>query len=166
MRYVILSCLSALLMSACASIPMSEASLPNERVSDLAATPGATPGMIAADQASHTYAAEQAQLRDIRNAEARVSLARARLDLATVRNKGADDGDVREFLNARQSLRRLRTVYGPTDTGYRDQFYVPVFPYGRHWPRRGKRHSTEPVGIAGSAGPNIGNAKPLSGLIR
>lgn len=164
MRYAVLSCLSALLMSACASIPTSDKPLPIDRLSDLAATPGATPGMIAADQASYTYAAQQAQLRDIRNAEARVTLARARLDLATVRNKGADDGDVREFLNARQSLRRLRNVYGPTDTGYRDQFYGPIFPHGRHWPRRGKRHSTEPVGIAGSAGPNIGGAKPLSAL--
>lgn len=161
MKRTALSCCAALVVSACASTDAVEAPRPGE----IAALPGANTAVIAADQASRTYASQQAQLREIRNAEARVTLARTRLDLATVRNKGASDGDVREYLNARQSLRNLRSVYGPTDTGYRDQLYIPFFPYESEWPRRDRRKDSGPIGIAGKTNPSAAQAKPLSGLI-
>ncbi|WP_298915565.1 hypothetical protein [uncultured Algimonas sp.] len=131
MRLTVLTCLAALGMNACMTVPAVE----SPQVAELAAIPGATPGMVAAAQATTLYQGQQAQLRDIRNAEARVDLARARLDFDTVRNRASDDGEVREFLDARRSLRRLRNVYGPTNTGRRD-FHFNPFGYGRHWPRR------------------------------
>ncbi|MGJ8561316.1 MAG: hypothetical protein ACSHX3_13855 [Litorimonas sp.] len=134
--------------------------------SELAAVPGATSGMIATAQATQTYQMQQAQLRDVRNAEARVNLARARLDFSTVRNKGVGDGDVREFLDARQSLRRLRNVYGPKDTGYEETFYRPFGPFGRHWPRHDRWGYDGPDKIADSPNLTIGGALPLSSLRR
>ena len=116
---------------------------------------------------NHIYASQQAQLNDIREAEARVDLARARLDFATVRNKGADNGDVREFLDARSSLRQLRNVYGPTDTGQPSWGYRPYFDYGTGWPRRRRGDAVDyPIGTSGqpiSARPMPGQGMPLSG---
>jgi hypothetical protein len=151
------------MLSACASVP--ETTGPN--VGDLAAIDGATPGMQAAAQANHLYGSQQAQLNDIREAEARVDLARARLDFATVRNKGAGDGDVREFLDARRSLRQLRNVYGPTDTGRPSWGYRPYYEYGTGWPRRRRGYGVNyPTGTFGkqiTTRPTSGQAMPLSG---
>ncbi|GHA95457.1 hypothetical protein GCM10009069_18080 [Algimonas arctica] len=159
-RPLFLSCLTALMLSACASLPDAERPIAGE----LAAIDGATPGMVAAGQANHIYRSQLAQLNDIREAEARVDLARARLDFATVRDRGAGDGDVREFLDARRSLRNLRNVYGPTDTGRPSWGYQP-YGYGGHWPR-GRRHWTNgPVGTLGLSVDKdiaIGQAMPLS----
>lgn len=162
MRSAVLSCISAFMVSGCVS------TLPPSQVvpSELAAVPGATPGMVATAQATQTDQMQQAQLRDIRNAEARVDLARGRLDFSTVRNKGVGDGDVREFLDARQSLRRLRNVYGPTDTGYEEKFYRPFGPFGRHWPRHDRWGYDGPEKIADSPKLAIGAALPLSSLKR
>lgn len=159
MRIAVLSCISALMVSACVSTAPSNGALSGE----LAAVPGATSGMVAAAQSTQTYQMQQAQLRSIRNAEARVDLARARLDFSRVRSKGAEDGDVREFLDARQSLSRLRNVYGPTDTGYEGIAYRP---FGRHWPRHDRRSYEGTTGIAGSPEQAIGAALPLSSLKR
>lgn len=163
MRLLLISSASTFWLCACATLPSSDGPL----ASDLAKVPGATTGMIAASEATQTYATQQAQLRDIRNAQARVDLARARLDLATVRNKGAEDGDVREFLTARQDLRRLRgSVYGPTDTGYNEIILYPFGHYDRHWPRRGPRYFDGTVRASDSFTPEAGTATPLSALKR
>jgi hypothetical protein len=162
MRFAVLSCISALMVSACVSTHSPNRVIPSE----LAAVPGATPAMVETADATQTYQMQQAQLRDIRNAEARVDLARARLDFSTVRNKGTDDGDVREFLDARQSLRRLRNVYGPTDTGYEERFYRPFGPFGRHWPRQDRWGYEGPEKIADTPSPIIGGGLPLSSLTR
>jgi hypothetical protein len=155
-------------LSACATAPPG-APL---KASKLAAMDGASPGMIAAAQAVQSETRDRTQLVDIRNAQARLDLARARLDYATVRRRGADDGDVREFLQARQDLRRLRNVYGPTDTGYRDQFSNPFFPYGGRWLRStSDRLSYKPLSDGSGLSPAIetlspGAAMPLSSLRR
>lgn len=162
MRNAVLSCMSALMVGGCVSTAPSNGGVPAE----LAVVPGATSGMVAAAQSTQTYQMQQAQLRDIRNAEARVDLARARLDFSRVRSKGAEDGDVREFLDARQSLSRLRNVYGPTDTGYEGNIYRPFGPFGRHWPRHDRRGYEGLTGIAGSPGQAIGGGLPLSSLKR
>jgi len=153
---------AALLLSACASTAADDRATPRE----LAAVPGATTGMIATADATQSYQMQQAQLRDIRNAQARVDLARARLDFQTVRNKGADDGDVREFLDAKNSLRRIRNVYGPTETGYEEQFYRPYGPFGRHWPRHDRWGYDGPDTSVDSTSVTNGGGMPLSSLTR
>ena len=158
MRILAISALSAGLISACASVP--SASTPTE----LASIEGATPGMVAAAQATDQASLHAAQLTDIRNAEARLDLARARLDLASVRNRGASDGDVREFLSARRALRDARNVYGPTDTGRRDITIWRYHPYGTPWPRPNRRWFNDPDSVSES--PDSGAAMPLSGLPR
>jgi hypothetical protein len=148
------------MLSACASLPDAQRPMSSE----LAAIVGATDGMVAAAEANHLYRSQQAQLNDIREAEARVDLARARLDFATVRNRGAGDGDVREFLDARRSLRNLRNVYGPTDTGRPSWGYQP-YGYGGHWPRQRRQWTSGPVGTLGLSVDQdiiIGQAMPLS----
>ncbi|MEM7729197.1 MAG: hypothetical protein AAF311_07965 [Pseudomonadota bacterium] len=169
--------LPALLLPACASVAPS----PSPLATELAATSGATPGLIAAAQAVQEQSLHTAQLADIRNAEARLDLARSRLDFNAVRNRGAEDGDVREFLDARRSLRLLRNVYGPTDTGYRDIFSAPVWPvwrrgHGGGFPGIGfsggwQDGAQPPLGLSGRAGGHSaplspGAAQPLSGLRR
>lgn len=169
MRFSALFCLSAFIMTACASAPTKKTA----HLESLADMEGATPDMIAADQATQTYAMQQAQLREIRNAEARVDLARARLDWASVRHRGTEDGDVRDYLDARQSLRQLRSTFGPTDTGYRGELYHALSPFGLIWlhhDRRERRRRSDPSGISGGttvvSTPRIGAAEPLSGLPR
>lgn len=158
-----LTILTALMLSACASLPDTQAPIANE----LAAVDGATVGMQAAAQANHLYKSQQAQLNDIREAEARVDLARARLDFATVRHQGANNGDVREFLEARRSLRLVRNVYGPTDTGRPSWGYRPYYGYGTGWPRTRRGYGTDyPIGTSGKRVrtiPTPGQAMPLSG---
>lgn len=158
-----IACFLAFTVSACASLPQS--TLPD--AGELAAVEGATPGMQAAAQANHLYRSQQAQLNDIREAEARVDLARARLDFATVRHQGANNGDVREFLDARRSLRQIRNVYGPTDTGRPSWGYRPYYGYGTGWPHRRRGYATDyPIGTFGkrvSSIPTPGQAMPLSG---
>lgn len=160
---IVTPCCLAFILSACASAP--ETTGPN--AGELAAIDGATPGMHAAAQANHLYASQRAQLNDIREAEARVDLARDRLDFATVRNQGAGNGDVREFLDARRSLRQLRNVYGPTDTGRPSWGYRPYYEYGTDWPRRRRGYFVDyPIGTSGnqiSTRPTPGQAMPLSG---
>ena len=148
----------AAVLSACASVS------PHQTRSDLAALEGATPGMKAAVEASDEANLHAAQLADIRNAEARLDLARARLDYDSVRNRAADDGDVREFLDARRALRDARNVYGPTDTGRQEFSLWPFISYGQHWPRRDRNWLSEPDGEAEPLNP--GAALPLSSLSR
>lgn len=167
-----ITCFLALTLSACASLPQS--TLPD--VGALAAVDGATAALKETAQVDRTYRSQQATLNDIREAEARVDLARARLDFATVRNKGAENGDVREFLDARRSLRGIRNVYGPTDTGRPSWGYGAYGyrrgGYGTGWPHRrpgnwtGQPRSGDPVGTFGLSAktvPNTGQAMPLSG---
>lgn len=159
-RPLFLTCLTALMLTACASLPNAQSPM----ASKLAAVEGATVGMVAAAEANHIYSSQQAQLNDIREAEARVDLARARLDFATVRRRGADNDDVREFLDARRSLRDLRNVYGPTDTG-RSSWSYPSYGYGGQWPRRRRHWMNSPVGTFGLSVDEdvaIGQAMPLS----
>lgn len=173
MRYTAsITCFLALTLSACASLPLS--TLPD--VGALAAVEGATSALKETAQVDLTYRSQQATLNDIREAETRVDLARARLDFATVRKHGAENGDVREFLDARRSLRDVRNVYGPTDTGrpawgYRAYDYRRDG-YGTGWPHRrsgnwaGQARSGDPVGTFGLSAktvPNTGQAMPLSG---
>lgn len=157
-RIVLGAIAGATLVSGCASV-----STPTPQ-SELAAIEGATPGMIAAVQASDEASLHAAQLSDILNAEARLDLARARLDLATVRNKAANDGDVREFLAARRALRDARNVYGPTDTGRSEISIWPLYPYGGRWPRPHRHWLSEPD--SESTDLNPGAAMPLSSLSR
>ncbi|MEL6687336.1 MAG: hypothetical protein AAFP97_06925 [Pseudomonadota bacterium] len=158
MRVLALTVLSAGLMSACASVPT--APTPYQ----LASIEGATPGMLAAAQATDEASLQAAQLTTIRNAEARLDLARARLDLATIRQRGADDGDVREFLDARRALRNARNVYGPTDTGRQEVLIGWFNPYAGRWPRPNRHWLAEPD--EGSTTLNSGAAMPLSSLNR
>ena len=146
------------LLCACASVS------DHQTQSDLAAIEGATPGMIAAVQASDEANLHAAQLNDIRNAEARLDLARARLDLATIQNKSVDDGDVREFLAARRALRDARNVYGPTDTGRPEVLIRPFYPYGGRWPRPDRHWLSEPDREETDLNP--GAAMPISTLNR
>lgn len=162
-RPLFLTCITALMLTACASLPDAKPAIATE----LAAVDGATVGMVAAAEADHIYRSHQAQLNDIREAETRVDLARARLDFATVRNRGANDGDVREFLDARRSLRDLRNVFGPTDTGRRSWGHT-ILGYGSHrghWPRTRRHWVNSPIGtfgLSGDADVAIGHAMPLS----
>ncbi|MGB6228735.1 MAG: hypothetical protein WBF53_01240 [Litorimonas sp.] len=155
--------LAALFLSACATLP--EASAPN--AVQLGALDGATDELKAVAQMDQQTNLQQAQLTDIREAQTRLDLARTRLDYATVRDRAAEDGDVREFLDARRSLRQLHNAYGPTDTGRQEFLYRPFGPF---WPRRHDRWDTSPAGTAGTAGisksdtPTVGAAMPLSGL--
>ena len=158
-----LSMAAAFMLTACASLPQDN----RPDAGQLAAIDGATPGLIAAAQTGHLNASQQAQLRDIREAEARVDLARARLDLATVRNRGAEDGDVREFLDARRALRDVRNVYGPTDTG-RHELLLSRY-YRPYWPRRQTDGywTGDPVGTFGLQRNSVdikGGGRQLSGL--
>lgn len=163
MRPLIPAFLTAVLLSACVSV------VDQDRVDigALASVEGANSGLIAAAQADHLHASQMAQLRDIAEAEARVDLARARLDLDSIRNNGPADGDAREFLDARRALRDARNVYGPTDTGRTEW---GVF-YGLGWPRRDRgRNGHWGQGVRGTFGirpdslPEPGQGQPLSAL--
>jgi hypothetical protein len=164
MRLLLLSAL--ILLPACASV----ADPDPVRASDFAPVTGAEPALQAAAQADSRLALEAGQLRDIRNLEARLDLARARLDYSALRRGSADEGDVREFLDARRALRDARNVFGPTDTGYRDVFSVPLWGWGHdragRWPDSRPRRLDGSGAAASDVVPNGGGAMPLSSLKR
>lgn len=110
--------------------------------------------MLAAHQATVSNQMAEARLRDLRNAEARLRLAGARIDFS----KTVDEGDLREFLAAREDLRRLRATYGSTDSGYRARFH----PF--HWGTWGRRTGDYSMNMQDgtNTGLNPGAAMPLS----
>ena len=103
------------------------------------------------------YAQSEAQLRDLRSAEARVRLARTIVDF----DKNADADDVRELLTAREDLRRLRSE-NPTLETESDPAYHP-FGLPGYFSRGGWTNGV--LGMDGNAVP-AGNymQTPLSGL--
>ena len=89
----------------------------------------AAKAMETAPQATMLSARDAAQLRDIRNAEARVWLARSRLDRLGIdphASRVETFAEVQEFFTAREALRRARAQYGPTETGFDPRGWHPL----------------------------------------
>ena len=78
------------------------------------------------------YDQSEAQLRELRNAQARVQLARTTLDL----DKDADSDDLQEFWAARDALSRLQSLYPTLDPGTPAPYHplaIPGYRPGRNW---------------------------------
>ncbi len=85
----------------------------------------------------------EARLRELTNAEARLKKIRTQIDL----DEEAGEAELREYWAAREHLSRLRSEYGPTETGYDDLGWHPL----ESIPRGGvSGGATVPTGINGS----------------
>lgn len=156
-------------LSACASTsyhPISIADM-SERYSQAAKTTGTT-------QDIDITAIADARQRDLRNAQARVWLAEARLDRLGIDPDATQVetlDEMREFFAAREDLRRLRAHYGATDSGFEPRGWHPLvfFDWRNGLSEVGTIHQriqgVRPAPSANS-GPIAGEAMPLSAIRR